>query len=64
MSKYKVTITATITKVITVDTGDEGRGDADDETKAYNMAHELFDATCDGTEEKYDEHTDSIHKTA
>ena len=51
MPFYNVTITATVTKTLTVETVDKD--------KAYEVAHENFHTECDGSE-KYNEETDSV----
>mgnify|MGYP006090403407 CR=1 FL=1 len=52
MPFYNVTITATVTKTLTVETGDK--------EKAYEVAHENFHTQCESTDENYNEETDSV----
>jgi hypothetical protein len=52
MPFYNVTITATVTKTLTVETVDKD--------KAYEVAHEHFHTECEGVDENYNEETDSV----
>lgn len=56
MKSYKATITATITKDVLVE--------AENEDDAIELAHETFDVSCDGVNEKYNETTDSCREVA
>jgi hypothetical protein len=52
MPFYNVTITATVTKTLTVETGDK--------EKAYEVAHENFHTQCESADENYNQETDSV----